>query len=342
MKKITLLVLGMVNMITFAQTQRTVLLEEFTQASCSQCAAANPTFNKFVANNASKLVSIKYQTSWPGADPMNAQNKGEVATRVTYYNIVSTPLVSNNGKTAEAPAVVTQAKVDAEYNTSSPFKLDIVQQVDTLIDSILITCTITATQDFTTKGPLYLRLALVEKTITFSKAPGTNGEKEFYSVMRKMIPSAAGTSLAVSWTKDHSETIVYKTVIPSYIYDKNEISIVGFLQTDNNKAVLQAAESTSAITGINTVSGFQNIQATVYPNPLSDYASIKLQLLVSNKVTLQFINSLGQIVLMKDMGKFEPGEHVIDLNTDQLPQGMYLLHISSGNEVISKKVSIIR
>lgn len=231
MKKITLTLLGMVNLILFAQTQRTVLLEEFTQASCSQCAAANPTFNKFVANNSSKIVSIKYQTSWPGEDPMNAQNKGEVATRVSYYNVVSTPQVSNDGKATKAPGSLTQAEVDNEYTVTAPFKLDIIQQVDTILDSVFITCTITAAQDFTTKGPLYLRLALVEKAIKFSKAPGNNGEKEFFSVMRKMIPSAAGTSLALNWTKGHTEKLVYKQVIPSYIYDKRGVLKIKILTT---------------------------------------------------------------------------------------------------------------
>jgi len=343
MKKITLTLLGMISLVAFAQTQRTVLLEEFTQASCVQCASANPTFNKFVANNASKLVSIKYQTSWPGEDPMNAQNKGEVATRVSYYNVVSTPMVSNDGKPTEVPGTLTQAEVDNEYTLASPFKMEITQQIDSTQDSILITCTITALQDFTTKGPLYLRLALVEKTIKFPKAPGTNGEKEFYNVMRKMIPSVAGTSLAVNWTKDHVEKIVYKQVIPSYIYDKSQLSIIGFLQTDNNKAVLQANESISTATGIiNTTPSIKNALAIIYPNPMSNTATIGLQLFESSKVILQLVNSLGQVVLTNDLGKLAFGEQTVELNIAPLPQGLYFLNISVGSEIISKRISINR
>lgn len=342
MKKITLLFLGTIHLMTFAQTQRTVLLEEFTQASCPQCAAANPTFNKFVANNANKLVSIKYQTSWPGVDPMNAQNKGDVATRVTYYNVSTAPSVSNDGKPTEAPAAITQTKVDDEYNIASPFKLSITHQIDSTTDSILIISTITAAQDFTTKGPLYFRLALVEKAIKFIKAPGENGEKEFFSVMRKMIPSATGTSLALNWTKDHSEKIVFKIVVPSYIYDRNQLSVVGFLQTDNNKTVLQATESASAITGIFTTASSKSTQVFVYPNPANSEATINLQLFESSKVTLQLANSLCQQVLTKDLGTLEPGEQTLELNITQLPPGFYFLNISLGKEVISKKIAINR
>ncbi|HET6226765.1 MAG TPA: T9SS type A sorting domain-containing protein [Bacteroidia bacterium] len=343
MKKITLTILGMISLVTYAQTQRTILLEEFTQASCSQCAAANPNFNKFVANNASKLVSIKYQTAFPGDDPMNNQNKGEVATRVNYYSVISTPIVSNDGKALETPGSVTQADINTEYTVTSPFKMEITQQVDTTIDSILITCTITAAQDFTTKGPFYLRMALVEKTIKFAKAPGTNGEKEFFSVMRKMIPSVSGTSLLLNWTKDHVEKIVYKQAIPSYIYDKNQLSVVGFLQTDNNKAVLQAAESVSITTGIiSCPAAPQSTLAIVYPNPAANAAFISLQLSQPDRVMIQLVNSLGQTILTSDLGQLQGGNQQAELNTSQIPQGVYFLNISVGSKLISKKISITR
>lgn len=76
---------------TKAQSQRLVLVEEFTNASCPPCAAQNPTFNTLLANNTVKVVSIKYQTNWPGVDPMNAQTQAEVGPRVTYYGVTGVP-----------------------------------------------------------------------------------------------------------------------------------------------------------------------------------------------------------------------------------------------------------
>ena len=73
----------------FAQSQRLVVFEQFTQASCPPCATANPPLNVMLNANSTKVVSIKYQTSWPGVDPMNAQNPTEVADRVTYYGVTS-------------------------------------------------------------------------------------------------------------------------------------------------------------------------------------------------------------------------------------------------------------
>lgn len=81
---------------------------------------------------------------------------------------------------------------------------------------------------------------------------------------------------------------------------------------------------------------------SVYPNPAMNSATVGLQIFVPNKVTLQLLNSLGQAVIMNDLGKLEFGAQTIDLNISQLTPGLYFLNISVGNEVISRKLSITR
>ena len=65
-KTLTLVALAVAGSAAFGQAQRLVLFEEFTQASCGPCASQNPAFNTLLDANATKAVSIKYQTSWPG------------------------------------------------------------------------------------------------------------------------------------------------------------------------------------------------------------------------------------------------------------------------------------
>src|SRR5436190_1980734 len=77
--------------VALAQTQRMVLTEEFTQASCPPCASANPTYNAMCDANPTKLIGLHYQVSWPGSDPMNAENATQVATRVSYYGVSGVP-----------------------------------------------------------------------------------------------------------------------------------------------------------------------------------------------------------------------------------------------------------
>ena len=47
----------------YAQSVRTVLMEEFTQASCPPCEATTPVLNALMNANVDKVTQIRYQTS---------------------------------------------------------------------------------------------------------------------------------------------------------------------------------------------------------------------------------------------------------------------------------------
>lgn len=254
MKKIfTLVTLAGACSFSFAQSQRLVLVEEFTQASCGPCASQNPAFNALLGSNTTKAISLKYQTSWPGVDPMNAQNPSQVATRVSYYNVSGVPHGVTDGTAIAndcsayvgAPACMSQTDIDNEYAVPSPFDIVLSHTMSADYDSIYITCTITASQAVSTTqaNGMKAHIALVEREINFTTPPGTNGETEFFNVMRKMLPSDQGTTLPDSWTVGQTQTITIGAPVPSYIYDLNQLGVVAFVQDNANKAVHQAAVS---------------------------------------------------------------------------------------------------
>lgn len=248
MKKTSLLVaLAISTGALFAQSQRLVFIEEFTQASCGPCASANPAFNALLAANTTKAVSVKYQVSWPGVDPMNAQNPTEVATRVSYYGVSGVPdaYMDGNVYAGGSPSGITQTSINNEYAVPSPFSINLVHWFNAANDSIFINCEVTATQN-TTLTTGRLRIAMIEKTISFTNPPGSNGEKDFYNVFRKAYPNANGTVLASTWTSGQKKTVSFKAKIPSYIYSKPQIAMVAWIQDDANKNTKQSAYSPSA------------------------------------------------------------------------------------------------
>jgi Secretion system C-terminal sorting domain len=253
MKKIILSLLSLVSLSGFAQTQRRVLMEELTNASCGPCASQNPNFNALLADNMAKVVQIKYQTVWPGTDPMNAQNQSDVAARVTKYAVSGVPFGVMDGDTnklvgasyAGAPANATQALINTEYAIPSPFSMNMTYNYNAVTDSITSVVTITnATPNAITPsaaGMLKLEFALVEMNIKYATAPGSNGETEFYYVMRKMYPDANGTTLPNSIAAGQTLTYTFKEKAPSYIYKKEQMCVVGFIQDFGNNVVHQAA-----------------------------------------------------------------------------------------------------
>ena len=98
MKKILLSALLALPVLALGQSQRLVLLEHFTQASCGPCATLNPGINRILENRESDVVAIKYQVNWPGVDPMNADNPTEVLDRRTFYQVNSVPNSALDGK----------------------------------------------------------------------------------------------------------------------------------------------------------------------------------------------------------------------------------------------------
>ncbi len=252
MKQSTLLLAAAIlSSIAFSQSQRLCLAEGFSNASCGPCAAQNPAYNTLLNNNTTKVIGIKYQTNWPGTDPMNAQTQSDVGPRVSYYGVTGVPWGALDGTAhtgssySGALANLNQTKIDNRYAVSSPFSLSVSHTPSSDYDSVSITIVITASQNFSTSNSntLTLHTALIEKEIKFDIPPGTNGETVFHGVMRKMLPNANGTTLATSWTNGQTQTITFNVPIPNYIYDLNQLAVAAFIQENGSKEVHQAGYS---------------------------------------------------------------------------------------------------
>lgn len=232
---------------TFAQHKRRVLVEEFTQASCPPCASQNPAFNAKLADADSIVTVIKYQTSWPGTDPMNLQNPGDVADRVSYYGVSGVPNGFLNGKVLAndcsayegAPACMEPEELTAAYDELTPVQMSVSHVLSADFDSVYVTVTITS--DAALTGDLFLRLAITEREIKFTTAPGTNGELEFSNVMRKLLPNADGTATG-AFTAGQSKTFTFGWGLDNF-YNLDNIEAAAWLQDDTDGQVWQSARS---------------------------------------------------------------------------------------------------
>jgi hypothetical protein len=251
MKKIILCLFFLATAVLgFSQSQRFVMFEECTQASCGPCAQQNPAFDALLFANPTKCTSIKYHTSWPGVDPMNQQNPTDVAIRVSYYGITGVPDAVMDGAEVAgsaylgAPANVTQAMIDAEYAVPSPFTLSMYHYLSAGSDTIFVTMLGQCTQ--AVSGTLMGQIGVIEKHIHFNSPPGSNGEKDFYNVMKKMLPTASGNALASSYAPG-DYFIVQGSWKLANIYQMNQLGAVGFIQNNADKNIKQAANSDSII-----------------------------------------------------------------------------------------------
>jgi hypothetical protein len=217
---------------------RLILAERFSQASCGPCASQNPAFKTLIDANSTKAISIKYQTSWPGIDPMNAQSPADAQSRVDYYGITGVPDTRQDG----SDLTMSQTSINTRFAVVSPFNIAMTHTFSADYDSVFVTANLSAFTAYTGVNTKF-RLAMIEREIDFAVAPGSNGEVSFHNVMRKMYPNAAGTALADTWTLAQTQTITFGIAIPSYIYKLTEIGFIGFIQQEGTKEVHQAAIS---------------------------------------------------------------------------------------------------
>ncbi len=242
MKKFTfLLLITIASSVAFAQSQRLVLMEYFTQASCGPCATYNPNINALLAANPNLVVALKYQTSWPGYDPMNLHNPTEIQNRVSYYGVSGVPAGVIDGNYYQGhPNGINQTSLNTRGAVTSPFTIVLNHTLSPALDAINITGTITATGALS--GSYVVRVAVIEKQISFNTAPGTNGEKVFHSVMKKMLPTPNGEALPATINVNDQFTISQSWQLAN-IYDLNQVAVVAFIQNTANKEVMQAGYS---------------------------------------------------------------------------------------------------
>lgn len=234
-----------------AQSQRMVLIEEGTNASCGPCASQNPDFYDLLEANSDKVVGLTYQWWFPGFDPMYNHNPIEVDTRFEDYygqNGVPTAMIDGdvpdgntpgfNGQWYDgAPGGYSATMIDNRYAVPSPFDIDIDYTLTP--GSVEATVTVTCTQAVS-ESNLKLRVAVIEKVILFDTPPGSTNQVEFHNVLKRFIGGTDGFTLQDSWVPGDSQSFTGSWVHTN-VYDYDQIAVVAFVQNDSGKEVFQAA-----------------------------------------------------------------------------------------------------
>jgi len=229
-----------INNTTYAG-DRTVLVERFTSSTCGPCASNNPTVDAFMNSlTEAQIMGLSFHMNWPspGNDPMYSYNIADNTARRTYYSVNAIPQLQMDGiLTLEPNYNNTQLMNAFNSRTSllSPVTL-IVRQSDLGSDSLLVMVTVYC-ETALASSTATLQVAIMEKLIQYPSPPGTNGESTFHTVMRKMLPSAAGTTVELlPGTRKDYEFRVKKDAI----WIPAQVQAIAYLQTQT-KEVLNSA-----------------------------------------------------------------------------------------------------
>jgi hypothetical protein len=246
MKKLLLSIFTVLLLAPLANAQvakKYLIIEQFTNASCGPCAAGNPAFNNdVILPYTGKTHHVAYHTSWPGTDPMYSHNTAENAARTTYYNVTGVPTYITMGKNNGRPVPKDlDALIDGDGNPGSPIALEVSQEIDG--DSLRVKVKVITVNENFSDLTYKLRIAIVERNINYSTPPGSNGEKYFPNVFRKMLPNTTGDDYKRA-PKGQFVEYNYAVKIPNpSVWKMNEIYTLAFVQNNTTKDILNCGSS---------------------------------------------------------------------------------------------------
>ena len=249
MKKTTLIVASLLMLFSLkanAQNERMLLLESFTNTGCGPCAAYNPAMDALIAANPDKVAAIKYHVNWPSAaDPMYLHNTAENGARTSYYGVNSVPhVVIDGNRYSSNPAQLNQNILNQLQTLESPMEMRLSYEVNEAENTI--TVHVMGRTSTAVEGNFKLYVGVIEREIHFNSAPGPNGERDFYSVMKKLLPGSGGQALGSLNSIDSYFAYTYTWELAN-IYDMSQLDAIAWVQNSVSKEVVQACKSSENI-----------------------------------------------------------------------------------------------
>ncbi len=311
---------------------RTMLAENFTNNGATDGPANN---TQFYQATLADFVRIEYHTSFPANDDINNQNAADHNSRAAFYGITNTnalvPRVfadgTSEGNLKAGAWFVSRSSLQALE--SSPLDITLGTLPGAGAGVLSVKATIKTRQKL--RGKPLVFIAVVEKTV---------GANQF--VMRKLLPSAAGTPIPANIMDTPGATFdVTENWIPRGITDINNLAIAVFVQDENTKEVHQAAYLAApgnlpgAVTAIEPT--FAD-QIAIYPNPAAGEVHIRLPRQVNHTLPFTLIDNFGREVYQQS---FQTGELLKTIDTQHWADGVYILQIKGGDGVTARKKLVI-
>lgn len=329
---------------------RMVLHEIFTSSTCGPCNPGNVNLKTVLDQNKAKWNLIKYQVNFPGTgDPYYTS---EVGTRFSYYGANFAPWLTVDGNSSWGAANANSNSYTAAFFNNMhalPSLASITANLVRNDRTVTVSGNVTPVQSFSNSN-LKLRIAVLEtRTVKNIKS---NGETEFFNVMKKMLPSAAGTAVsftagtAVPYTQtftfpgnyrlpaDGQAANIINLATEHSVEEFGNLFAIVFLQDDNDKTVWQSA-STAPNGGV-SVAEINELGLSIYPNPASSSFEVSFTGASSN-AAVRILDMNGREVLKQDINSLNN-----TIQCEQLINGLYFVELTSGGKTAVKKMNIIR
>lgn len=312
-----------------------VILEHFTNASCGPCAAQNPAMEAIMNSNKLKIASVKYHVSWPGTDPMYSFNPGDPTARVNYHGVSGVPSVRLGNQPNMSPGQVSQSFIDNNYTQMAPaFAYTVQTSIENNV--LRVEGRVIRTRGINASD-LRMHVVVVEDPINYASPPGSNGEKDFPMVVRKLLPDPNGVALG---NAENSTSFNLTYPIPPVML-QDRLHVVVFVESAGAKVSYKGAKIKAGSSLWATSVQDQTIASgkfEVYPNPTSNEANLSFDLKRSSDVMYEIMDMSGKVILSSNLGMMHEGQHVQTIDVSGLSAGMYMVKAVMNDQIEMKRI----
>ncbi|MEP7170072.1 MAG: T9SS type A sorting domain-containing protein [Bacteroidota bacterium] len=150
-----------------------------------------------------------------------------------------------------------------------------------------------------------------------------------------ILSANSGTGLTYQWKKDNASISGASAIS----YTAKSAGIYKCTSTNTNSCT--KTSNTITVTVPCRIEEEENAEKTVFnihPNPVNDKTVVSYTLTEKKNVTIEIINSLGEILESYKEGSKEKGEYTFEINTSEIAAGYYFIRLIRGENSTYKKL----
>lgn len=329
---------------------RMPLHEVFTSSTCGPCYYGNKNTDETIfPQYPGQFTVIKYQMSWPGTGDPYCTTEGN--TRRALYNVSAIPNMQVDGGWNGNANSYTTALFDEFKAKPSFIKIEATHVIN--FKKVTVDVKITPLADYNNAN-LKVFVAILEKSTVNNVK--TNGETEFFHVLKKFLPDANGTALGavtknnvktfstMTWNvpgnyrlpADGQTSNIIKLTTENSIENLQNCEVVVFVQDLNTKEVYQSANSVGTVLSVDDVYSTDGA-ISVYPNPAVGTANLSFSLNSTVGVKVNIYNVMGQVVKTIDASQLVSGMNNLSFSTEEFSSGIYTVKIEGNGFTATEK-----
>ena len=224
-----------VDVYDFLPERQLALIESFSSINCGSCVYVTNMLKSLVQSNIDKYAMIYYHPMAYENSPLFNFNPKDQTTRRDYYEVFYTPFAAVGSLFQGNGADVNQFLMDIAHEKPAGFAIEGSYFIE---DGVLHAEVETESFINFPDRDLRLYVVLIEDSVSFDSPPGSNGEQDFYHVMRTYLPDADGIELQ-DQVVGSSLQVDLQYEIPMEAIDTAQIQLLAFIQDHENMSVHQ-------------------------------------------------------------------------------------------------------